>query len=179
LQLPQPTGWFDVGNGQMDYLYSTEPDAVMNVSSVHLDGHEYPFRMLSASSVHIQLVPDVAQVLAGGSELSTLFRRAGVGRVRKDLSTPLKPPADRIWIQALNRDPLLVWRRESGPDHAAFFRLQRLSQADRSVGTAFGRVPVLFVVADDFLPRASWQHFVQVVEQRQAFGALIACTEDG
>jgi hypothetical protein len=179
MQSQEPTGSFDTDEGRWDHLISREHGALASESSVHLDGYEYPIRVLSTVGIYVQLTADVAQALAGGTALATRFRRTGIGRVRKDLSTPLEPAADRVWIQALNREALLVWRRESGPDHAAFFRLGQLSSGARTLADAFGRVAVLFIIANDFLPEASLQHMQQFVEQQRAWGALIACTADG
>jgi hypothetical protein len=173
------SGWFDIGDGQNDYRWSAEQGAVLRESSFHLDGGEYPCRILSSLAVFVQLSEEGAAALAGGVQLAALFRRAGVGRVRKDLSIPLQPSADRIWIQALGGDAVLVLRRESGPDHAAFFRLGQLSDAARSLGHTFGSVGVEFVLADDFLPDAAFRHLQRLVELRRAWGAQIDCTADG
>ena len=107
-----------------------------------------------------------------------MFRRAGVGRVRKDISIPLKPPADRVWVQALDSDAVLVLRRVIGPDHAAFFQLGQLTEGARRTG-AGSRLPVMFFEAEDYLPDARWAHMLQLVGEHRAWGALIACTRDG
>jgi len=140
---------------------------------------EYPCRILATSAVWVQLDSTVAAAFAGGASSSLLFRRAGVGRVRKDLSTPPEAPADRIWIQGLDDKAVLVIRREPGPEHAAFFRLGAPSSGVRGLGRTFGRLAVQFVLADDFLPDASFRHLHRMVEQRRAFGALVSCTTDG
>jgi hypothetical protein len=179
MQSQEPSGSFDTGEERRGHLISREPGALASESSVHLDGSEYPIRVLSTVGIYVQLTADVAEALAGGTALATRFRRTGIGRVRKDLSTPLEPAADRVWIQAVNREALLVWRRDTGPDHAAFFRLGQLSPGARSLADSFGQVQVLLVIANDFLPEASVRQMQQLVEQQDAWGALIACTADG
>jgi hypothetical protein len=73
----------------------------------------------------------------------------------------------------------LFWRRDGGPDHAAFLRLGQLSSGARSLADTFGRVAVTFITANDFLPEAGLKHMQQLVEQQRAWGALLACTADG
>lgn len=173
---PEPTGWFQDDEGRLEMVRGDAPGSVWRQSSVYLDGIEYPIQVRSHAGIEIQLSTEVAAILAGDVPLSTLFRRAGIGRVRKDFSTPLEPNADRVWIQAKLGDALLVLRRNDGPDHAAFFRLGELSQ---SVRASIFRDQVLFFLADDYLPDARWLRMLQLVHDQRAWGALIASTIDG
>jgi hypothetical protein len=75
----ESTGWFQIEGGRYDYLLSGEHGAVASASTFHLDGREYPIRVLSTVAVFVQLDATAAGALAGDLELSRLFRRAGIG----------------------------------------------------------------------------------------------------
>ena len=174
---PEPTGWFqDEDSGGWDRVRGDERGSIGRESTVHIDGTDYPIRVRSHGGIEIQLSPAVGAALAGDVPLSTMFRRAGIGRVRKDVSTPLEPDPDRVWIQAKLGHAVLVLRRGDGPEHAAFFRLGEL---DRNTRALSSRSQVLFFLADDYLPEARWSRMLRLVREQEAFGALIASTIDG
>jgi uncharacterized protein with HEPN domain len=174
---PEPTMWFeDPDSERWDSLRGDEPGSVGRESSVHVNGSDYSILVRSQGGVvEIQLSPDVGSAIGGSVPLSTMFKRAGIGRVRKDCSTPLEPRPDQVWIQAKLGEAVLVVRF-GGPDHAAFFRLGELSQSTRALGP---RNPVLFFLAEDYLPEARWSRMLQLVRDQKAWGGLVTSTIDG
>jgi len=146
-------------------------------STAHYGGSEYATRIHDSGLIQIQVGADFAAALPGPGGLASFFRRAGIGGVRKDLSIPLEPAVDLTWIQALDGDAALVVRAGEEPDAYAYFRLGTLTRSARGVG-AIGRLPVMFFQAEDYLPEARWSRMVQLVLDKQGWGALIACTKD-
>lgn len=155
------------------HRYSLEPGAVGRECSVTVDRVEHPIRVLSSLGIFLQIEPNVASVIARGMELPALFRRLGVGRVRKDGSTPLEPPLHRIAVHDVDAEAALVWNPGEDPATRTVFRLGRLSAATVHLAATFARVSVQIYIATDFLPEARWERSRQLIEQRSAFGAMV------
>ena len=172
--------WYDVGDGRLDYAFSQEDGARSGRGTLVLPRSEpADFLFLTGTAVYLQVTDETAGRLTAGRTMAQLVRWLGLGRVRKDLSTPLEARADRIWIQSVQDSAVLVLRLGDGPEDVAFFPLGELASGARAMAAGFGRVQVMVFVGDTFLPRATWRTLEELVSRQQAWGGLVAYTDAG
>jgi hypothetical protein len=174
------TGWHSIGGGLTDFSYSGQGGARSGISSLLVPGlGEFECLSLSHLGLWIQLSESTADALTSGVEMSLFCRRLGLGRVRLDHSTPLQPPAEHVLLQAVTGDAVLVVRRRSDVGEHAFLRVGRLADGARSLARTFGRIQVMLVVSDSFLPDPTWRGLNQMIAERRAFGGLVVSIEAG
>ena len=77
-------------------------------------GERLPCRYETYRSFTIQVDSEHAGALTGGVEPRRFFRALGLGVVRKDLSIPLRPPEDKVWIDDAGTAPRLSLRGDAG-----------------------------------------------------------------
>lgn len=190
-ELPKPhassvLGWFEVGVDletswgdprfqTYDYSFIHDGTLVGEGELITSDAKKHPYRYLADTGLSIQV--DEATAAAVGID-ARLCRRLGLGRVRKDWSTPLYPPAERIWIQdALQRPTLVLRPQEDQP--IVFFPLPE--QTRPAWGATVARVDIVLttlVIGDEFLPAATGRGLERARIAKRAWGGLVAATTE-
>ena len=137
------------------------------------DGRAFEVRFHSGDDVKIELSEEAFAALG---EFPRYLRSLGLGRLRKDHSLGLMPPADKIWIQSVHDNATLVVR-PSGAE-PAFFILGPLGVGALRMARA-GVLSVLFFVGTDVLPAPSMRREARAAMDGRAWGGIIACTDGG
>jgi hypothetical protein len=183
------TGWFEVGDDSTqrawgdprlatwDYAFSSQQGCIEGKRElVTPDGSRLEFEYHSTAAVWIELSDDTASVL--GAE-PRFWRHLGLGRLRKDLSTPLDAEPERIWIQASQGEAVLVLRPEGQEETPVFFLIGPLGEGAQNLARTFESVSLTFFVGSGFLPRPTMRGLDIAVAEKRAWGGLVACTPEG
>lgn len=167
------TTWgYSLLNGQ-DWVYPSEGTTQGVRQMVTADGQAWDVRFHSGDDVKIE-IPEESFAALG--EFPRYFRSLGLGKLRKDLSLPLMPSGETIWVQSALDDATLVVR-PAGAD-PAFFRLGPLGVgALRSARMQV--VSVVFFVGTNVLPDPSMRKEARAGMAGKAWGGLVACTTLG
>jgi hypothetical protein len=155
-----------------DWIYPTEGTTSGLRTMVAPDGQTHEFRFYSGTDIKIELPEDAVAAIG---DIPRLWRSIGLGRLRKDLSLPLMPPPDKIWIQSGEGDATLVIRPSGG--EPAFFLLGPLAFGARQMA-GMGIVPVLFLVGTNVLPDPSMRQEARAAAAGRAWGGLIDSTDE-
>jgi hypothetical protein len=173
------SGWYAIGEGKLDYSYDVDDAAFRAVPLlVPAAQSQAELRVRDCSEVWIEVRPTLVEVLTGGVPMQLFCRRIGLGRVRRDGSTPLRPSHDGVWIQAVQGEAVLVMRRGPGEDYA-FVPLGELTPKSREHAAVFGYLRILLLVSDTFMDRPTWRAMNDLVASQQAWGGLVTCIEEG
>jgi hypothetical protein len=168
------TDWgYPLLRGQ-DWVYPEEGATWGTGSMIVPDGRAFDFRFYSGLDVKIELSEEAFAALG---EFPRYLRSLGLGRLRKDLSLPLLPPADKIWIQSVNDDAVLVMRPQGAPP--AFFVVGPLGAAALRSAGALQLVAVLLFVGTDVLPAPTARMEARAAMAGRAWGGNVACTDAG
>jgi hypothetical protein len=132
-----------------------------------------PFEFLieSGDTVDIHLSNSAANALTSGIGMRRFARSLGLGVLRADLSIPLEPPVNRIWMEDIDAEVRLYMRTESQGSDLAVFDLGRLHRGVAS--WRVGRVPLLVFASDSFLPGGSLHKLIQEQQAKRAWGGLV------
>lgn len=173
------TPWGDPRLRSYDYSFAGESGAVAGERLVNTSdgGPAHPFHYHSSTDVWIEVGDQTAEQLSLGPQY---WRRLGLGRLRKDGTVPLEPPADRIWIQASQGDNAVVVIRP--PEDGAplvFFHIGALGHAAGVIAGWQLWVSVIFFVGDGFLPGPTARGLERAWIAKRAWGGHVACTSGG
>lgn len=167
------TEWgYSLLKGQ-DWVYPEEGTTQGIRQMIAPDGRAFEFRFRSGDDVKIEMSEESFAALG---EFPRYLRSLGLGRLRKDLSLPLMPPADKIWIQSAHDSATLVVRPHGA--EPAFFILGPLGAAALRMAR-MQVVPVLFLVGTDILPAPTMRKEARAAMAGRAWGGNIACTDAG
>jgi hypothetical protein len=155
-----------------DYEYDEVDGAGGQGELVAPDGTTHAFDYFAGAVLKIELTDEA---LGSLGRLPAYFRSLGLGRLRRDHSLPLLPPADRIWIQSTQDEAVLVTSTDRGG--TAFFRLGELHDSTRRMALT-GMVPVLFLVGVGVLPDPTMRQEARAAAAGRAWGGLVAATAE-
>lgn len=156
-----------------DFIESDEGTTQGTRQMVAPDGRTFEVRFRSGDGVKIEMS---VEAFASLGEFPKYCRSLGLGRLRKDLSLPLMPPADRVWIQSVQDNATLVTcPLGCGP---AFFLLGPLGVGALRMART-GMVPTLLFVGTDVLRSPTMRQEARAGMAGKAWGGLIACTDTG
>jgi hypothetical protein len=177
----RPKGWFDTPDGGKDYSYADQIGAVAGAATLIVPGAgvTYACPYFADSGLWIQIPDQAAGELGGNAGMHRWARTLGMGRVRKDGSTPLEPPPDRIWVQRAFGDATLVTRHDASETGYAYLRLGELPRTAKTQLAITSRLQTRLFVSADFLPAALWSVEQTLIAAGQAWGALVSATIEG
>jgi hypothetical protein len=156
-----------------DWVYPGEGAMQGNRQMIAPDGRTFDVRFHSGDDVKIEVSEEAFAALGGFPQY---LRSLGLGRLRRDLSLPLMPPADKIWIQSAHDNATLVMRPHGSAP--AFFLLGPLGIG--ALRMAQMRVlSVLLLVGTDVLPAPTMRQEARAAMAGRAWGGTIACTDMG
>lgn len=156
-----------------DWVYPDEGSTQGKRELIAPDAQVFDFRFYSGDDVKIELSEESFAALGA---FPRYLRSLGLGRLRKDLSLPLTPPADKIWIQSASDSATLVVRPPGA--QPAFFTLGPLGVGALRMAR-MGVIPVLLFVGTDVLPDPTMRKEARAGMAGRAWGGLIACTDAG
>jgi hypothetical protein len=167
------TAWgYSLLDGQ-DWVYPEE-GAVQGVRQmIAPNGQTSEVRFFSGDGVTIEMSEEAIAALG---DFPRYLRSLGLGRLRKDHSLGLMPPADKIWIQSVGDVATLVVRPQGG--EPAFFVLGPLGAGALRMARS-QVVPVLFLVGTDVLPGPTMRKEARAAMAGRAWGGIVACTDAG
>jgi len=168
---PEPT----LGPGRVPRASWDPPrtDSRLLVSTIQLStGETAPVlvEQHDGAGVTIQLNDEVGREMTQGVPLGTWFRRLGLGRVRADLSVPLEPPDDRVWITEPDGDARLHFASRDG---VAVVTLGELSYSSRRMLQYFG-LGVIICVGGHLLPDEHHRQLIHERDQGTVWGGLVS-----
>lgn len=168
--------WGDPRLARWDYEYADEPGWTAGESQLLApSGERFSFRFHSGTFLWIEMPEDAAAALG---QLPRYWRQLGFGRLRKDLTVPLMPDADRVWVQSALDDAVLVMRPHATPA-PAFFMVGPLGEGARRMAAGPGFLMVLVAVGDGLLPNPTMRGLDAAAQDRRAWGGQVACTAAG
>jgi hypothetical protein len=137
------------------------------------DGRTFEFHFYSGNDIKIELSE---QAFAALGQFPKYLRSVGLGKLRKDMSTPLMAPSDQIWVQSAQDSATLVMRPPGS--EPAFFRIGYLGLGALRMarGTHLG---VLFLIGTNVLPGPTMRAESRAGMAGKAWGGLVSCTAAG
>ncbi|GAA2736420.1 hypothetical protein GCM10009867_21070 [Pedococcus aerophilus] len=156
---------------RQDWVYPEEGATQGECQMVAADGRVFEVHYFSGDDVKIELSEEAFAALG---QFPRYLRSLGLGRLRKDHSLGLMPPADRIWIQSVHDNATLVVRPAGA--EPGFFILGPLGLGALRMARA-GMVSVLFFVGTDVLPAPSMRKEARAATKGRAWGGVVACTD--